>query len=68
MATLKMDDDRDDSEPLGGPLTESNVYVAAYPKPLDGQKHPLKLEPGELSLCKYNLSGTSGVYRVLRVD
>ena len=66
--TFRLIDDRDESEPLGGPLTEGNAYIAAYPKPIEGHKHPLKLDVGESSVCKYNLSGTRGVYRVYRID
>jgi hypothetical protein len=53
---------------LGGSIGEDNAYIAAYPRPEPGNKHPHSLEVGESSLCAYSLSGSRGVYRVVRID
>ena len=58
----------DDSNVMGGELSEDNVYICAYPKPIKDNKHPTKLAVGESSLCEYSLSGSKGVYRVVRID
>lgn len=58
-------DDKDESNVLGGEISGDNVYLRVYPKVIDGK--PLsELEVGESSICRYNLSGSSGVYRVKR--
>ncbi len=49
-----------DEDILGGPVTEGNAYIAAYPVPLDGRKHPRDLDVFESTMCQYSLSGSKG--------
>jgi hypothetical protein len=65
---FRLIDDRNGSDPLSGPVNGANVYIAAYPVPMKDQKHPRDLEIGESAICKYSLSGSTGVYRVRRLD
>ena len=64
---FKLVDDRDGSEPFGSEIAEGNAYIAAYPVPIKEHKHPLTLDVGESTICRYSLSGTKGVYRIVRV-
>lgn len=61
-------DDVDGSFPLGESVSGENVYIAVYARPVDNEKHSRDLQIGESSCCKYSLSGTTGIYRVLRLE
>lgn len=53
---------------LGGSVGEGNVYITAYPSVLPDNKAISALEVGESTLARYSLSGSSGVYRIVRVE
>jgi hypothetical protein len=53
---------------LGGAVDATNSYVALYPSICEGHKRVLDLEIGESTQAAYNLSGTKGVYLIVRVD
>lgn len=59
--------DKTDSDVLGGPVSEHNVYISAYADPGLG-KHPRDLEIGEHTWCTYSLSGSKGTYKVTRIE
>lgn len=62
-------DTRTDADVLGGAIEEANAYISAYGGPVNkGDKHPRDLDVGESVLRRYSLSGSTGVYRVVRVD
>lgn len=49
-----------------GPLDDRSAYITTYPSPIQG-KHPVELEPGERSICEYNIGVTRGVFVVHRL-
>lgn len=53
---------------LGGPVSEDNAYIRAYPRVLAGRKAINALAVGESTLAEYSLSGSKGVYRIVRID
>lgn len=59
----------DDSETVMGPIGEDNVYIASYGAAVNrGDKEPQDLEVGESVLRRYALSGSVGVYKVVRLE
>lgn len=48
--------------------TDSPTLGSAFPVTLLGYQLPEKLDLFEWTLCRYNLSGTEGTYKVLRVE
>ena len=62
-------DTRTDEDVLGGPVTEDNAYVTLYGSPVNaGDKSPKELNVGESVLRRYSLSGSSGTYRLVRLE
>lgn len=60
---------KDDSDVLGGAVSEDNPYIRTYSEPVNpGDKAPLALDVGESVLRRYRLSGSVGVYRVVRIE
>lgn len=57
-----------DGEDVMGPVGEDNVYINAYGVPLPGQTPVHQLKVGESTLVKYSLSGTTGTYKVIRLE
>jgi len=54
-----------DEDVLGGPISEDNPYISSYPS---CDVSPLSLGLYEKTRAKFNLSGTKGVYEIVRVD
>lgn len=65
---FKLIDPKNDADVLGGPVTEDNVYLRAYGHPIEGERAVRELAVGESTLLKFNLSGTQGVYRCVRLE
>ncbi len=61
-------DERDGNDPLGGPISGANAYIAAYATPTKGQKHPRDLAIGEASICEYRIRNAARVYSVRRLN
>lgn len=62
-------DPKNDSDILGGPVSDRNAYIAMYPSPVDRDgKHPLRLDIREHVVCKYNLCGSTTIARVTRIE
>ena len=56
------------SSGLIGVVGPDNVYIKIYPA-YDGDKSPTDLEVGEkIANAKYNLSGSTGYYDIVRVE
>jgi hypothetical protein len=69
MARYKVTTTDTGADVLGGPVPYENAYIRAYGEPVNaGDKSPAELEIGESVLRRYRLSGSTGVYRVVRVD
>lgn len=57
------------NEDVFGPVGPDNVYLKTYGIPVNlHDKKVEQLEVGESTLKRYSLSGSSGVYRVVRVE
>lgn len=57
------------NEDVLGPIGPDNVYLKTYGVPVNPEDKKVEdLEVGETTLKRYNLSGASGVYRVVRVE
>lgn len=66
---FRITDPRTDEDVLGGAVSEDNAYIAAYGAPVNkGDPHPRDLEIGASVLRRYSLSGTTGTYRIVRID
>lgn len=63
---FKVIDPATNEDVLGGAVSEDNVYIRVYARVCDGHKRIADLDVGESSQCKYSLSGTQGVYLVVR--
>jgi len=50
-----------------GDIGQDNAYLTAYANWTDGSSHK-DLDVGESTTARFSLSGTSGTYRVLRVQ
>lgn len=52
---------------LGGPVSDRNAYIAAYPAVHDGHPPIAGLAVGERTQATYSLSGSRGTYDIVRV-
>lgn len=69
MKRYSIQDPKNNEDVLGGPVGEENVYITTYGGPVEkGGKEPAELEVGESVLRRYSLSGSTGVYRVVRLE
>ncbi len=53
---------------LGGPVSEKNAYIAAYPRVLDDEPRIADLRVFESTMVEYSLSGSTGRYRIKRIE
>lgn len=51
---------------LMGEMGADNVYLAAYAVIGDGAKRPADLRVGERTEARFSLSGSSGIYHIIR--
>lgn len=55
-------------EDVLGVVDEENAYIKTYGARLPGEIAVADLLPGEGSLHRYSLSGSTGVYKIVRVE